>query len=197
MAKISTYATDGTPSLADKVIGTEVENSNATKNYTISDILSLGSTIFAPALYYGSFYDTTTQTVTSGGIAAMQCNTTTITNGVSIQNQSEITFEYSGIYNIQFSAQLYRTSGGADAVTTIWLRQNGIDVADTATNITLKANSNYLVAAWNWIVEGDSGSYAQIMWTHNDNITIQYEPAGTSPVHPAVPSVIITANRVG
>lgn len=195
MAKISTYATDGTPSLADKVIGTEVDNNNATKNYTISDILSLGN--FAPAAYYGSFYDTTTQTVTSGSIAPMKCNSIATYLGMSMGDDGILTFDHDGQYNIQFSAQLYRTSGGSDAVITIWIRQNGIDVSDSATNITMKANSNYVVAAWNWFVEGSAGSNIQIMWTHNDNVTIQYEPAGTSPVHPAVPSVIITANRVG
>jgi len=41
MAKISQYAVDGTPSLSDKLIGTEVANSNETKNYTIGSILSL------------------------------------------------------------------------------------------------------------------------------------------------------------
>lgn len=44
MGKISTYAIDGTPSLNDKVIGTDVNDNNITKNYTISDILSLGAT---------------------------------------------------------------------------------------------------------------------------------------------------------
>jgi hypothetical protein len=41
MGKISTYAVDSTPSLSDKLIGTEVGNLNATKNYTIGQILSL------------------------------------------------------------------------------------------------------------------------------------------------------------
>ena len=41
MAKISSYPVDGTPDLADKLIGTDVNDSNITKNYTISDILSL------------------------------------------------------------------------------------------------------------------------------------------------------------
>lgn len=195
MAKISTYATDGNPSLADKVIGTEVDNSNATKNYTISDILSLGN--FGPAAYYGSFFDTTTQTVASGSIAPMKCNGITTYLGMSMGDDGILTFDHDGQYNIQFSAQLYRTSGGSDAIITIWIRQNGIDMSYTATNITMKANSNYVVAAWNWFVEASAGSNIQIMWTQNDNITIQYEPEGTSPVHPAVPSVIITANRIG
>ncbi len=41
MAKISTYAIDSTPSLADKVIGTDVGDSNITKNYTLGDIHGL------------------------------------------------------------------------------------------------------------------------------------------------------------
>ena len=38
MAKISTYPIDTTPTLTDKVIGTDVNDSNITKNYTIGTI---------------------------------------------------------------------------------------------------------------------------------------------------------------
>jgi hypothetical protein len=41
MSKISSYAVDGTVSLSDKLIGTDAEDANQTKNYLISDILSL------------------------------------------------------------------------------------------------------------------------------------------------------------
>ena len=43
MGKISTYAIDGTPTVSDKVIGTDVSDSNITKNYTIGDILGLAT----------------------------------------------------------------------------------------------------------------------------------------------------------
>ena len=42
MPKISTYAIDATPTVNDKVVGTEVGNDNATKNYTIGGIIALG-----------------------------------------------------------------------------------------------------------------------------------------------------------
>ena len=50
MSKISSYAVDSTPNLSDKVIGTDVDNMNATKNFTIGQILNLGvsSGIFVP-----------------------------------------------------------------------------------------------------------------------------------------------------
>jgi hypothetical protein len=41
MGKINTYETDGTPSLADKILGTESSSDNATKNYLLSDVKAL------------------------------------------------------------------------------------------------------------------------------------------------------------
>jgi len=39
--KISSYAIDSTPNSGDKLIGTDVDNMNATKNFTIGQVLSL------------------------------------------------------------------------------------------------------------------------------------------------------------
>lgn len=41
MSTISSYPNDGTVSYADKLIGTDAEDSNKTKNFTIGSILSL------------------------------------------------------------------------------------------------------------------------------------------------------------
>ena len=41
MAKISSYTTDAVVSYADKLIGTDAEDSNVTKNYTIGSILAM------------------------------------------------------------------------------------------------------------------------------------------------------------
>ena len=41
MARIATYAIDATPTLEDKVIGTDVENELITKNYKIGDIIAM------------------------------------------------------------------------------------------------------------------------------------------------------------
>lgn len=43
--KISSYALDSTPNLGDKLIGTDVDNMNATKNFTIAQVLALGTPI--------------------------------------------------------------------------------------------------------------------------------------------------------
>ena len=54
MGKISTYAQVSSPSLSDKVIGTDVSSMDATKNFTIADILSLGSSSGLLVPYVGA-----------------------------------------------------------------------------------------------------------------------------------------------
>ena len=44
MPKISTYNTT-TPKLDDKLIGTDVDNNKATKNFTIADIIALAQNV--------------------------------------------------------------------------------------------------------------------------------------------------------
>lgn len=41
MANINSYATDNSVSYADKLIGTDAEDGNKTKNFTVGDILGL------------------------------------------------------------------------------------------------------------------------------------------------------------
>ena len=41
MARIRKYPIDATPTISDKLIGTDVDNEDITMNYTIGDILNL------------------------------------------------------------------------------------------------------------------------------------------------------------
>ena len=149
---------------------------------------------------YGSFYDTTTQTNPVANVPrSMSLNTTDITNGVSVSGSSSpfntyLKIENAGVYNIQFSAQLIKTDSGTDFVD-IWLRRNGVDLMDSATNVTLIGNNDRQVAAWNWFATAGAGDYYQIMWASADtNVQLLAEPA--TGVHPGIPSVIVTANRI-
>lgn len=154
--------------------------------------------------YYGSFYDTTTQSVTSGTIAAMEFNSvdSSCTNGFTIANNgsgrpTRITAANTGVYNLQFSAQLSRLVGGTSKQIDIWIRKNSTDIADTATGITMQANDGKIVAAWNFFVQMNAGQYVEIMWTQNDDIQILYEGPNLTVPFPAIPSVIATINKIG
>jgi len=149
--------------------------------------------------YLGSFFDTTTQTNPVASTAnLMTFNTTDISNGVSVVAGSQITFANPGIYNVQFSAQLDRTSGGTAEDIDIWLRNNGVNVSQSNTKLTLVANSGHLVAAWNWYVTVTApGDYYELVWSSPEtSIQLQAVPADTVPTRPAVPSIILTVNQV-
>jgi hypothetical protein len=173
---------------------------NGLGQVTVSATLS-GSTIFNTATgSYGSFYDTTIQTNPVANIArSMSFNSTDITNGVSISGSTSPFNTYikttnAGVYNIQFSAQVDKTDSGTDEID-IWLRKNGIDLTDTATKLTLTGNNTKVVAAWNWFVLSAANDYYQIIWASADtNIRLFAEPL--SGIHPGIPSVILTVNRV-
>ena len=144
----------------------------------------------------GSFLDLTTQTVTSGAIAAVNLGTTIFSNGVSVSNNSRINVDYTGIYNLQFSLQLRRTTGGGVKQASIWIRVNGVDVPNSATHVTFQASSDYLVPAWNFFIDMTAGQYVELMWTQDDSIVLTYNAADTIVPHPAVPSVILTMNKI-
>lgn len=197
MSKISTY-TSVSPALTDLMIGTDVSDSNATKNFSISDLFSL----LKSNLSKGSFYHNVTQTAAAINTAypmRFGSTDTSNTSGFSIANDgsgnpTRITATNAGNYNLAFSAQLSKT-GGAENTVDIWIRINGTDVPSSNTTVTLKANANYVVAAWNFFVNLTAGQYVEIMWATTDtNSSLLY--AASTALHPATPSVIATINQV-
>lgn len=165
-------------------------------NVTISGT-SIGVQV-GPQSYYGSFYSTEDQTnVGATSVNKMTYNTIDISNGVSIVSSSRITIANAGVYNIQFSAQLDKSDSGDDTVQ-IWLCKNGNNVANSNTETTLVGNNGKHVAAWNWFVNAAAGDYYEICWHSSDvNVFINYIAAATTPTRPAIPSVILTVNKVG
>lgn len=143
---------------------------------------------------FGSFYDTTTQTAAAINTAyAMTINTTDLSQGVYIGSPaSRIYVDRPNVYNVQFSAQLDKTTGGVGLVW-IWLRKNGVDVPDSTGFVRLQGNNAELLAAWNYLVQLNAGDYIELMWEVDDtSVQILYEAA--TAVHPATPSVIVTVS---
>lgn len=148
--------------------------------------------------YFGSFYSTQDQTNAGANTAnKMTLNTTDISNGVSIVSSSRITIANAGVYNIQFSAQLDKTDSGDDVVD-IWLQKNGSNVANSNTQTTLAGNNGKHVAAWNFFVNAAAGDYYELCWSSPDAaVFLNYVASQSTPTRPAIPSVILTVNKVG
>jgi len=150
---------------------------------------------------YGSFYDTTTQSIASITTAyPITLNTTAENQGVSVIAGSRITFNSIGVYNVQFSAQLVNSDTQAHDAR-IWIRKNGVDVAQTGSSISVPSShgghNGDMIASWNYVLTMGAASYLQFYWSGDDtHLAIAPVAAGTSPVSPASPSMIVTVCQV-
>lgn len=147
---------------------------------------------------HASFYDTTTQTnPVPGAVNLMRVNSTydsaETVFGIS-KDTNRIYFSETAVYNIQFSAQLDKTGGGASDVF-IWIRVNGNNIAHSASKVVIDGPNSEIVAAWNWVLTLSEGDYIEIAWQSPDaNVILLAAPASGN--IPQIPSVIITATWV-
>ena len=148
---------------------------------------------------FASFYDTTTQTnPVANAVNLMSLNSTYDSgNGAqfSIQKDTNKVFiSEDGVYNIQFSAQLDNTGGGAQ-IAYIWIRINGVDVAYSASKMVVNGPNDEKIAAWNWVLLFKGGDYFELAWSSPSTGMVLLAQAAASPV-PAIPSVIVTVTWV-
>jgi hypothetical protein len=121
----------------------------------------------------------------------MTFNQTDLSYGVEIGSPiSRVYLRSHGIYNIQFSAQLVKSSASVGHVY-IWLRINGVDQANSATQVSLSGSNAAFVAAWNFVYQFTSGDYFELMWS-TDDTNCRIIAAAASGVVPAIPSIILT-----
>jgi hypothetical protein len=145
----------------------------------------------------GTFQSNVSQSGSANVSQSIQLEVTDISQGVSIVSGSRITVANSGTYNIQFSAQVDRSSGtGADQIY-IWLKKNGNNVADTAGAITVEGNTAAAktIAAWNYVVNAAANDYYELCWQSADANIVITRLAASGNI-PSVPSVILTVTQV-
>ena len=147
---------------------------------------------------YGSFYDTTTQTATVINTAkAITFNTTDLSNGVFIGSPtSRIIVDSEGIYNFDTSFQLDKTSGGT-AEFYFWFRLNGVDVADSASQIRVQGNNAEIFSSLNYFFDLKANDYVELMFSVSD-LSVELLSVVATPPVPAIPSIILTvSNNIG
>lgn len=146
----------------------------------------------------GSFYDNTTQTATANTPTAMLISQTNFLNDVALSGTTGMQVTFAGYYNVQFSAQIFRTTGSSSQHIDIWLRVNGTDVANTNSRVNINDHSIYHVAAWNWFLLLAASDIVEIMYSVTAaTIELRSEVANLIIPHPETPSVISTINRIG
>jgi len=130
----------------------------------------------------------------------MKFNTTEIASGFSIVSGSRITAQHTGIYNLQFGAQLDNPSN-TNEVVDIWLSVTGSNIPNSNTSVSINkaqaGNIGKLVAAWNYMIPLSASQYVELKWSSSGgNIILLATGSASNPDRPATPSVIATITQV-
>ena len=148
-------------------------------------------------------YVSEAQGVASSSTAlAIPYDTTDTSNQVALDplDNTKIVFDVAGYYNIQFSIQLLNATNVIDNVV-LWFRKNTVDIAQTAGTVSIPSKHagglGAAIISWNLVVAVNPGDNIQLMMASQTGNTVAATyPPGVAPVHPASPSVILTATFV-
>jgi hypothetical protein len=146
----------------------------------------------------GYFYSSLTQ-LNLQSINIVTLTNTTLSQGITLVAGSQMTVSKQGNYALQVTIQFAKsTSAGGAATGFFWLRKNGLDVADSATDVITTAAGAGVVLAVNYTLPLLANDYLEMVWSANTTnaelIAIPIQPG--PPTIPAAPSVRMTLLEV-
>lgn len=147
-------------------------------------------------LDYGSFDDTTTQSIgTINTATAITLNNTLLSNGISIGTPtSRMVVTEAGFYQFDINLQLESKSASAKNVY-FWIRKNGSDVTDTVRAITNDINNGYSPISLNYTISLAASDYVELYWAANST-DVDIAPITGLAFAPDAPSVIVNVNQL-
>jgi hypothetical protein len=147
---------------------------------------------------YGEFLNTATMSAAAANtVYAMTYDTTNMASDISIVSSSRITIAKAGQFKIIMSLQTAMQTNSVGSLD-FWLRRNGTDVANSATQVDLLKDQKAVVAM-DWMVDAAANDYYEIVYAVDDtNLNMPaYATLSTPYVRPAIPSVIVNVIPVG
>lgn len=152
--------------------------------------------------YYGSFFDTTDQYITTPNTPqVVGINSTGEASGISLGGNGKYVIEHAGTYSMTFSIQL-RNTDNVTHYADIWLKYNGEVYPDSNTRFHIPARksaevSGYAVATVNFVgTAQNDNDYVELWWLTDDGSMVTMETIPASNGVPETPSVICTFAQV-
>jgi hypothetical protein len=152
---------------------------------------------------YNQLISNTDQAAGALGTAyAVTYDTTDFPDGITVTNNSRITFAESGVYTITYSIQFENDNNTSETID-IWFRYEGTDITGSNSRFGIPPRKSAgvpstLIAVTPFTVDIENdGDYIEIMWHPSDlAVTIEHYNAvaaspGVTPAIPATPSVIV------
>ena len=146
---------------------------------------------------FGSFFSTDTQAATVINTAtAITYNNADTAYGIYRDpgDNTKIKVSRPAIYNVQFSIQVDKTSGGTGRLY-IWPAINGTAVANSASLVQIQGNDAEIFSAANFFLPLSNGDYFQLYFSV-DALDVQLQQFAASAPVPAIPSIILTVMQV-
>ncbi|NBS71735.1 hypothetical protein EBT31_22900, partial [bacterium] len=150
---------------------------------------------------YAAVQRTTDKTFTVNTATLITFDTTDYINDCVNNGSNGIYVNNAGIYNYQFSVQ-WRNTDTQIHSGWIWLRQNGTDIAGTASKFDVPNShggvDGFSIAAANFYLQMNANDYVEL-WAAVSNVAVSMDATGaqTSPfVMPSIPSVVATLTFV-
>jgi hypothetical protein len=151
---------------------------------------------------YGLFLNNTDQFAASTtATAVVEFDAEEFTNGVYLDNDTEIYVENYGIYNAQFSVQLANIANSQEYAD-IWFRVNGSDVPNSASRFNLMprkdaSTPSHLVGTVNTFLELFPGDYIEIAGSVSSvNVSLEHFAEDVVLPRPAIPAVIFSVQYI-
>lgn len=147
-----------------------------------------------------TFASTQTQSIVDPTLGqVITFDTTEAASGITLIGNTKITLPQIGRYIFNISAVCHCTSGSNKSIY-IWLRYNGVDVPRSNTLVNIASGNEQVLAVAFVLPCATVGDYYEVyMAGDTTNCQIEAKPAvvaPSTPVMPAVPSIVVTVNQV-
>ena len=148
--------------------------------------------------YYAQYQDDLSQPLGAVNVGQpVRFRTMDLSNGITVNSDTEITIANTGIYNLQFSFQFQNVDSQEHDVT-VWLRKNGSDVAGSAGFVAVVSSHGgvpgHCIPSWNYLLDAVGGDFYELYWSATSlDVTMEFYPAGSPP--PSTASAIFTVTQ--
>ena len=153
-----------------------------------------GRFLSTPNALYFSTVDQPIAVVNTGQVISFE--NTYLQSGISINggSSSQITAVYSGVYNTQFSAEVYSLSA-SPKILYIWITRNGVDLGYTAKEFSLTGVSDVRNVTYNFNLDLVAGEYIEMKWS-SSSLDAELNAQVATAAHPGVASAVITVTFI-
>lgn len=145
----------------------------------------------------GLFFNTVDQTFGATGTAyPVVYNATYLNNGVALKagSTSQIQVSVSGVYNFQYTGQVFSSSSSAKTMY-LWIKRNGTAIGYSTRAETVTTNNGYTGINYSFDIDLAAGDYLELE-AAVDNTDLKLDAVAATSPHPGIPSSVMSVNFI-